>query len=123
MVTDQQVRRLKILIQTEKTQAIAASKAGMDKKTARKYLKSGKLPSQCKKKHNWQTRKDPLAKVWREIEAKLEINPFQNVKILFKELQQNYPGTFPDVQLRTLQRRVKAYHDEKKVLKKHFYGC
>jgi len=30
MVTDQQVRRLKMLIQTEKTQSIAASKAAMD---------------------------------------------------------------------------------------------
>ena len=51
MVTDQQVRRLRMLIQTEKTQAIAAAKAGMDEKTARKYLKSGKLPSQSKKEH------------------------------------------------------------------------
>ena len=41
MVTDQQVRRLIMLIKTEKTKEIAASKAGMDRKTARKYLKSG----------------------------------------------------------------------------------
>ena len=45
MVTDQQVRRLMMLINKEKTLAIAASKAGMDAKTARKYIKLGKLPS------------------------------------------------------------------------------
>ena len=45
MTTDHQVRRLRMLIQTEETQAIAAGKAGMDEKTARKYLKSGVLPS------------------------------------------------------------------------------
>ena len=37
MITDAQVRRLMKLIQTEETLAIAASKAGMDEKTARKY--------------------------------------------------------------------------------------
>ncbi len=32
------------LIQTEKTQYLAESKAGMDEKTARKYINSKKLP-------------------------------------------------------------------------------
>lgn len=40
MITDQQVRRLGMLIKTEKTKEIAALKAGIDRKTARKYLKS-----------------------------------------------------------------------------------
>ena len=44
MVTDQQVRRLIMLSKTEKTKEIAASKTGMDRKTARKYLKRGKTP-------------------------------------------------------------------------------
>ena len=45
MVTDQQVRRLFKLVQTEKNFRLAAMKAGMDEKTARKYRKLGKLPS------------------------------------------------------------------------------
>jgi hypothetical protein len=45
-----------MLINKEKTQAIAASKAGMDTKTARKYLKLGQLPSQLQKDHTWRTR-------------------------------------------------------------------
>ena len=47
MVKDQQVRRLVKLKKNEKTLTMAAAKAGMSRKTARKYLKSGKLPSQC----------------------------------------------------------------------------
>ena len=63
MVTDQQVRRLWTLMQKEKTFGIAASKAGMDEKTARKYRQKGKLPSQCKAEHAWKTRKDPFDEV------------------------------------------------------------
>jgi hypothetical protein len=48
----------------EKTLGAAASKSGMDEKTARKYLRSGKLPSQSKIPHTWKTRKDPFADVW-----------------------------------------------------------
>ncbi len=46
MVKDQQVRRLVKLQKNEKTLTMAAAKAGLSRKTARKYLKSGKLPSQ-----------------------------------------------------------------------------
>ena len=38
MVTDEQVRRLRKLSNTEKNREVAASKAGMDPTTARKYL-------------------------------------------------------------------------------------
>src|ERR1700709_2388369 len=40
MVTEQQIRRLYKLSKTEKTEEIAAAKAGMDVKTARKYLRA-----------------------------------------------------------------------------------
>lgn len=61
--------------QTEKTLAGAAAKAGMSEKTARKYLASGKLPSQMKKTRDWQTRKDPFDEVWPEIKAMLVVDP------------------------------------------------
>ncbi len=54
MVTDKQVRMLMKLIKTEKTLYLAASKAGMDEKTARKYINSKKLPSQQKVEHTWE---------------------------------------------------------------------
>ena len=56
MVTDAQVRRLKRLSKTEETQELAAAKAGMDVKTARKYLGTGKLPSESKPERAWRTR-------------------------------------------------------------------
>lgn len=66
MVTDQQVRRLKSLMQ-KKTLAQAAAEAGMDEKTARKWRDSEKLPSQCVKPRNYRTRPDPFASVWEEV--------------------------------------------------------
>ena len=64
MVTDKQVRRLRKLSNTEKNQEIAASKAGMDPKTARRYLGLERLPSELKKERPWRTREDPFGEVW-----------------------------------------------------------
>ena len=75
-----------MLIQTEKTQATAAAKAGMDEKTARKYLNSGELPSQSKKEHTWRTREDPFERQWDEIKAKLTLNPGLEAKTIFDAL-------------------------------------
>jgi hypothetical protein len=49
---------------------------------------------------------DPFAEVWTEIEHSLEANPARTAKSIFVELQQRYPDRYPDVQLRTLQRRI-----------------
>ena len=38
----------------------AAMKAGMDRKTARKYVKAGKLPSEMKTARTWRTRGGPV---------------------------------------------------------------
>lgn len=43
-----------------KTLKEAALKAGMNRKTARKYLESGMLPSEYMKDHTWRTRQDPF---------------------------------------------------------------
>ncbi len=109
MVTDKQVRMLMKLIKTEKRQYLAASKAGMDEKTARKYLRSNKLPSQQKKDHTWRTRKDPFEEVWSEIKDYLEANPKLEGTTIFFYLQREYPGKFSDGQLRTLQRKIKMW--------------
>lgn len=54
----------------------------------------------------WRTRVDPFAEVWGEIEQALEAQPERTAKSILTELQERYPGVFPDVQLRTLQRRI-----------------
>jgi len=109
MVTDQQVRRLFKLVHTESSFGIAAAKSGMDEKTARKYIKLKRLPSELKKSHNWRTRTDPFEDVWPEIESMLDLIPGLEAKTLFEHLQRTYPGQFADGQLRTLQRRIKTW--------------
>ncbi len=96
MVTNQQVRRLFKLMQQEPTLATAADKAGMDEKTARKYRRLGKLPSDVREPHTWRTRQDPFADVWPEIQAKLKRNPGLQAKTLFLDLQHRYPERFKE---------------------------
>ena len=111
MVTDAQVRRLKRLSKTEKNQEIAAAKAGMDPKTARKYLADGKrLPSERKPERTWRTRAGSVrARCGTEIQRADGENPGLEAKTLFEALQREYPGEFADGQLRTLQRRIKRW--------------
>lgn len=109
MVTDKQVRRLIKLINEDKTLAVAAAKAGMDEKTARKWRDLGKFPSEMRPEHDWRTRKDPFEDIWPEIRARLEVNPGLEAKTLFEDLQRRFPGEFADGQLRTLQRRIKVW--------------
>jgi hypothetical protein len=109
MVTDQQVRKLMKLMQSEETLSIAAAKSGMDEKTARKYRRLGQLPSQCQQPHTWKTRQNPFADHWEEIRGLLELNPGLEAKTIFEDLQKRYPGHFQDGQLRTLQRKVKKW--------------
>ena len=109
MVTDQQVRRLIALTNTQPTLAQAAAKAGMDEKTARKWRRQGKLPSECPVEHTWKTRTDPFAEVWEEIAARLKVHPGLQAKTLFEDLQRRFPGQFADGQVRTLQRRIKHW--------------
>jgi len=113
MVTDQQVRLLLKLMHTEPTLATAAAKAGMNEKTARKYRRLGKMPTEVKPSHDWLTREDVFADVWPEIEQMLEISPGLEAKTLFGYLKRCHPGRFTNGQLRTLQRRVKTWRATK----------
>jgi hypothetical protein len=42
------------------SQKVAAARAGMSERTARKYEQAGKLPSELKRPHDWQTRSNPF---------------------------------------------------------------
>lgn len=102
MVTDRQVRRFMSLIKKGKTLSSAAAKAGMDEKTARKYRRIRKLPSESRVPHTWRNRPDPFSGVWGEVEAKLNDNPGLEAKTLFQDLQRRFPGRFADGQLEKL---------------------
>ena len=94
---------------TEESQEIAAAKAGMDPKTARKYLRMGQLPSESKMDRNWRTRPDPFADMWEEIRGLVEANPGLEAKTIFESLQRQHPGRFSEGQVRTLQRRLRHW--------------
>lgn len=42
----------------------AALRADMDRKTARKYVQLGKLPSELKEPRTWRTRENPFEADW-----------------------------------------------------------
>lgn len=108
MVTDRQVRRL--MEEHEKTGNIsrAAMKAGMDRKTAAKYVAKGKLPSQLKKPRDWRTRADPFVEDWPVVRTMLESAPELEAKALFEHLMV-MTGRYEPGQLRTFQRRVRQW--------------
>jgi hypothetical protein len=122
LVTDRQVRRLFALVKTEGNREIAAAKAGMDAKTARKYLRLGRVPSELPPARRWRTRSDPFTEVWGEIRLLLEVNPGLEAKTVFEYLQRRCPGRFADGQLRTLQRRVKAWRATEGPAKEVFFA-
>jgi len=121
MVTDQQVRRLMMLMNREGSKATAASKAGMDRKTARKYVNIRLLPSQIKKPHTWPTRKDPFKDVWDKIKGMLKVSPGLEAVTIFDYLQKKRPGHYPDGQLRTLQRRIRIWRSLEGPAKEVFF--
>ena len=110
MITDPQVRKLLCLDRQGTGKERAALKAGMDPKTARKYRRLGKLPSEVKPMdRNWRTRNDPFAEVWPDILDLLRLNPGLEAKTIFADLQRRFPGRFAAGQLRTLQRRCRQW--------------
>jgi len=109
MIEDRKVVRLWKHLRTGMPLWKAATRSGMDEKTARKYRDSKKLPSEEVVAHSWRTRPDPFAEVWGGVYELLEENPRLEAKTLFAWLQREQPGKFQDGQLRTFQRGVKAW--------------
>jgi len=64
MITDAQLRMLRRLDQHGAGKELAAAKAGMDPKTARKYRRLGKLPSEVKiMDRDWTLHRRPQARI------------------------------------------------------------
>jgi hypothetical protein len=57
-------------------------------------------------------RPDPLASVTIELRGWFEAEPWHTARELLERLQAQYPGAYPDGQLRTLQRRLKEWRRE-----------
>lgn len=113
MVTDQQVRELMKRITKESSLSVAGMKSGMDRKTARKWQKCERLPSQSKKPRPWRTRPDVFEQVWPGIEEFLQEDPTVLATTLFEYVCRENPDRFAEGHLRTLQRRIKIWRATK----------
>lgn len=110
MVTDRQVRKLMEEMAKHGRIGLAAMRAGMDPKTARKYLDSETLPSETPKEpREYRTRPDPFERDWPEVEQRLELEPSLEALTVFEYLLEKHPGRYQEGQLRTLQRRFKQW--------------
>jgi transposase InsO family protein len=80
----------------------------MDRKTARKYLKAQKLPSELRVERTYRTRPNPFIADWGGVVEMLEIAPELEAKTLFDDLLSRRPVYLPG-QLRTFQRHVRYW--------------
>ena len=88
------------------TQAVAAAKAGISERSARRIEKDPRLPSQKKRERHWRTRPDPLEQVWPRVEELLKIEGILAVTI-FETVQDEFgEDAVPDGVRRTLERRI-----------------
>lgn len=121
MVKDHQVRRLFMVSNQFQYQYQAADAAGMGVKTARKYLRSKKLPSQLQVAHDWKTHPDEFEQDWPWVQEQLRENPTLEAKTLFAALLRMVPGRYREGQLRTLQRRVQVWRATQGPLREVFF--
>lgn len=89
-----------------KTQVQAANRAGMSERTARKYEKVAKLPSQIKQPRQYRTRTNPFEQDWDWVVEQLQADPALQATTLFTLLSQKFPGRYLPAQVRTLQRHI-----------------
>ena len=109
MKTDAEVLRYMRERAKGTNQERAAARAGMRPKTARKYEKAGKLPSQLKQPHTWRSRPNPFEEDWPWVVAQLERDPALQGTTLFALLTTLHPGKYRPTQIRTLQRAIAAW--------------
>lgn len=119
--TDRQVRRLMKEFKKHGKVGEAAVRAGMDRKTARRYLTLDKLPSELKKVRDWRTRDDPFEEDWPYLSEMLDDIPDLEAVALFDHLNERRPGRYEEGQLRTLQRRLKRWRAEEGPPKELFF--
>ena len=119
--TDAQVRKLVGEMTKHGKKGVDAMRSGMDRKTARKYLRVGKLPSEMKNPRTWRTRKDPFEADWESIVKRLKDAPELEAKALFENLLEANPGIYHPGQLRTFQRRVHRWRAQEGLDREVFF--
>jgi len=107
--TDAQVKKLMEEIAKHGEVERAAMHADMDPKTARKYIKAGKLPSKMTAPRDWRTREDPFQEDWAAIVEMLKTDHRLEAKTIFEYLREQRPDHYQEGQLRTLQRHLRRW--------------
>ena len=96
-------------IRKSKPQLLAAAKAGISERSARRIDGDPSLPSQSPRRY-WSSRPDPFADVWdAEIVPLLQGAPKLMAITLLRKLQDDHPDQFGDDMLRTLQRHIRQW--------------
>lgn len=91
------------------TQELAAAKAGMSARSARRVERDATLPSQNPRRY-WRSRADPFSGVWEtDVVPLLKSAPKLMAITLLRKLQDDHPERFPDGVLRTLQRHIRLW--------------
>lgn len=109
-ITDQQVRRMMDERRGGTIQAVAAARAGMSERSARRYETQPLLPSQRPPRAGKRTRIDPLAEVWdSEIVPLLTQFPHLRATTILEQLRRAHGDIYDEGVLRTLQRRVSQW--------------
>ena len=92
-----------------KSQELAAAKAGISERSARRIDKAATLTSQNPRRY-WRSRADPFVDVWDgELVPLLKSAPKLKAVTLLRKLQADHPDRFGDGLLRTLQRHVRQW--------------
>lgn len=112
MINQQQLTRLVTEFKRAGNLTMSAMKAGMDPKTARKYVKSGAVVLAARGPRTWRTRTDPLGAAWALAEGYLRAAPELEARALFEHLLETAGAAIQAGQLRTFQRRVRQWRLE-----------
>jgi len=121
MISGPQYRKLMQTYQETKTITASASKAGMDRKTASKYIHGGHGPGEQCKARDWRTREDPFADEWAQIEGWLEAKPDLEATSVLEQLLRLYPDRYEEKHLRSLQRRFRQWRQQNGYLRGPVY--
>lgn len=91
------------------SQVLAAAKAGISERGARRIEGATSLPSLNPRRY-WRSRADPFLHVWdAEVIPLLKSAPQLMAITLLRKLQDDHPNDFPDGTLRTLQRHIRHW--------------
>ena len=109
MLNPKQYRRLLAKYAQGKNMSKSALAAGIDRKTARKYIKAKQPPDELHRPHKGSNRPDPLTAIWSQARQMLQEAPGLEAKALFEYFLAKPESRLDPSHLRTFQRRVNQW--------------